>query len=234
MKFHATGKVLSLWPGPFVALWLCCSKFLGAFGWMVIWWFFCWPIRICWDFHGLMQWLFWRSHDLEIREGGMWIRRISFVSAVLRLPTLTWEKQVAGLPGFVYILYYKYIDIYIHTNMYQFVVDYMDVSQNYRGSHPVSIAWKWWIWNLRPLFRPDRGDSLLWCYSEERCHQVRTGTVWYREKTDLIWKLQETSLDDFHPHLARGVTSTQDIPRSKWMQMLQMLLPISRMIYSEI
>lgn len=59
----------------------------------------------------------------------MWIRRISFVSAVLRLPTLTWEKQVAGLPGFVYILYYKYIDIYIHTNMYQFVVDYMDVSQ---------------------------------------------------------------------------------------------------------
>lgn len=34
----------------------------------------------------------------------------------------------AGLPEFVYTMH---IDIYIHTNMYQFVVDYMDVSQNY-------------------------------------------------------------------------------------------------------
>lgn len=50
----------------------------------------------------------------------------------------------AGLPEFVYIYIYTilYVYRYLHSNMYQFVVDYMDVSQNYGGSHPVSIAWK--------------------------------------------------------------------------------------------
>ena len=42
-------------------------------------------------------------------RGGLWIRRISFVSVVFRLPTLTWEMQVCR-NSYIY-----YIDIYIPT-----------------------------------------------------------------------------------------------------------------------
>ena len=60
MKFHATGKVLSLWPGPFVALWLGKQQVVGeldgGIGDVVM--FFVGRFGLLGIFHGLMPGFF--------------------------------------------------------------------------------------------------------------------------------------------------------------------------------